>query len=168
MVRRKEAQLCRYSRTLQARDFCTRKAQVGDDLFLINIGRICGFAHQDEKTEKVRLTCLRPGTEIVFERRFLIEGSRSFVECDNGERIMVTDIIPTREATFAGLPGGGRPTAVDAVKWPNGLGMGLNCMPLGIHIRVLQLPAVKQRKKVKAPKVEQIERRAQRRSHVNA
>lgn len=116
----------------------------------------------------MRLTCLRPGTEIVFERRFPIEGSRSFVECDNGERIMVTDIIPTREATFSGLPDGHRPRAVDGVKWPSGLGMGLSCMPFGTRIRVLQLPATKQRKKLEAPEVERIERRARQRRRVNA
>jgi hypothetical protein len=156
-----EAKLCSYSRTLQARDLCTRKAKVGDELSLVKVGRwIRGFAHWDVKQQKAVLTCLRPGTEIVFERRFLIEGSRSFVECDNGERIMVTDIIPTKEATIAGLPNGYRDgrTAVDGVKWPTGLGMGLSCLPIGINIRVLQLPPTKQRKRAKAVEVERIER----------
>lgn len=152
--------MCDYSETLSARDFCTRKAKLGDELELIALASgVKGFVKWNEGTEGVRFghpwkargvaTCLKPGTEIVFERRFLFEGSRTFVECDNGERMEVTDMAPTREARTAMLPGGtGRP--VDGVEFPDGRGIALNCLPLYTRIRVLQLPAPR-RRKAKAP-----------------
>lgn len=152
--------MCDYSVTLNARDLCTRKAKVGDELELIALASgLNGFVKWNDGTEGVKFghpwrkrgvaTCLKPGTEIVFDRRFLFEGSRTFVQLDNGERMMVTDMAPTREARSAMLPGGvDRP--VDGIEFPDGRGIGLNSLPLGLRIKVLQLPAVKRRKRAPA------------------
>src|SRR5206468_3898246 len=94
--------MCDYSEYLNARQLCTRRAMVGDELELISTHGIHGFAKRWRG--RWLLTCLRPGTEIAFDKRQVLRDCRSFVECDNGERILVNDIVP-REARFTMVPG---------------------------------------------------------------
>jgi hypothetical protein len=137
--------MCDYSEQLAARDFCRRKAKIGDELELIHVaGSLLGFALKTGHGSRRRdwtLTCLRHGTEIAFERRQVLHQCRSFVECDTGERMLVNDIMP-REARMLSTGHGG-----DRLEFANGLVCGISAIDLGMKIKVLQLPAVKQRKR---------------------
>ena len=134
--------MCDYSQHLTVRQLCTRRAMVGDELELVTIFGVRGFAKRLHG--RWSLTCLRPGTEVAFDKRQVLRQCRSFVECDNGERILVNDIMP-KEARFCRVPGGG-----DGLEFSNGLQCGLIAIDFGARIRVLQLPAVKHRRKQQA------------------
>ena len=138
--------MCDYSQQLTARQLCTRRAMVGDELELVTIFGVRGFAKRLHG--RWSLTCLRPGTEVAFDKRQVLRQCRSFVECDNGERILVNDIMP-KEARFCRVPGGG-----DGLEFSNGLQCGLGAIDNGARIRVLQLPAVKRRRKQAAAKAQ--------------
>lgn len=157
--------MCDYSQTVNARRLCTRKAKVGDELDLVQLGSgVWGFMKwkQGEGFKPGRswhgrgvVTCLRPGTEIVFERRFVIPTSRSNIVCDNGEVINVADITPGLEARTGTVWTSGRLRySSDVVEFPSGLQMGLAAVPLHMQVRVLQLPVVKRRKAKVEAKVE--------------
>jgi hypothetical protein len=135
--------MCDYSEQLNVRRLCRRKAMVGDELELISTRGVRGFA----KWWRGRwsLTCLRPGTEVVFSHRQVLSDCRSFVECDNGERVLVNDILP-KEARFAMVPGGLQ-RAIDGLEFSSGLQCGLSAISLGARLRVLQLPAVRRRQR---------------------
>jgi hypothetical protein len=135
--------MCDYSEQL-ARRFCRRPAMVGDELELITFAGVRCFAKL-WRNKRWLPTCLRPGTEIVFSHRQVLSQCRSFVECDNGERILVNDIMP-KEARFAMVPGGLQ-RARDGLEFSNGLQCGLSAIGLGTRIRVLQLPAVRHRRR---------------------
>jgi hypothetical protein len=151
--------VCDYSlkvKQLKACNVATRKAKVGDELVLGHMGYgICGFMlHKDNHWHA---TCVPVGAEIELDRRPMLVGSRSFVECDNGERIMVTDIAPSRQVTFA---------RGDTIMWASTLRIGLKALAIGqqkiaapaLRIKVLQLPATKRKAKVvAAPEVERHE-----------
>jgi hypothetical protein len=131
--------MCDYSQQLAARRLCTRRAMVGDELTLIHLRGVFGFAKW--LGTRWSLTCIRHGSEVAFERRQVLSDCRSFVECDNGERILVNDIMP-KEARFTMVPGGG-----DGFEFSNGLVCGMSAITYGASIKVLQLPAPKQRKR---------------------
>lgn len=133
--------MCDYSQQL-ARRLCTRRAMVGDELVLRHFGAVLGFA----KLWHGRwcLTCIRHGSEVAFEHRQVLHQCRSFVECDNGERILVNDILP-REARFTMVAGGG-----DGFEFANGLVCGMSAIDLGVSMKVLQVPAPKQRQRTPA------------------
>jgi hypothetical protein len=135
--------MCDYSQQLAARRFCRRRAMVGDELELISFGHgwLRGFAKRWRG--RWLLTCIRHGSEIAFEQRQVLHDCRSFVECDNGERILVNDIMP-REARFISAHHGG-----DVLEFSNGLQCGISAIDLGARIKVLQVPASKRRKRSK-------------------
>lgn len=128
--------MCDYSQQL-ARRLCTRRAMVGDELVLRYFGVVLGFAKRWHG--RWCLTCIRHGSEVAFEHRQVLKQCHSFVECDNGERILVNDILP-REARFTMVAGGG-----DGFEFANGLVCGLSAIDLGISMKVLQVPAPKRR-----------------------
>lgn len=130
--------MCDYSQQLRRH---SRPAMVGDELEMIALG---GWGRGFAKHWRGRwlLTCLRHGTEIVFDRRQVLQQCHSFIE-HNGERFMVNDILPREARTMVG-PGayGG-----DALEFSNGLVCGLSAIALGARIRVLQVPAPRRRKR---------------------
>lgn len=142
--------MCDYSQDVHLKDVCTRRAKVGDELELVQLGwGLRAFVQRpDEGPSRMGITCIRPGTEVEFDRRFMIPTSRSNVTADNGEVFNVADIVPSRLATFKSVPRSF--TGSDGVEWASGLAMGLNCLPVGLRIRVLQLPAKTRRTKAKA------------------
>lgn len=150
--------MCNYSR-MQVRDFCVRRAKVGDELELVHVaGYIRGFARMgvgkkwSRGRQGIEVTCLRLGTEVAFAKPPFFDGVLTWVECDNGERVRVTDRADTCVAKIAGLPGGGAVESyvVDGVEFPDGRAIGLCCLRVGERIKVLQLPAPRRRRKARA------------------
>lgn len=152
--------MCDYSQHLSVRDFCTRRAKVGDELELLNLAHsVFGFIKWNEgegykpgKSWRGRgvVTCLRPGTEIVFERRWVIPTSRSNITLESGEVFNVADIVPDVVARTGSVRPFGYGLTSDVIEFPNGLQLGLAGVPLFMRVKVLQLPVVKRRKSVKA------------------
>jgi hypothetical protein len=108
----------------------SRSGKVGDKLvtsaFLKSATR--GFAAVDDPTVAV---CLRPGTEIVFEREVEYDGwLRSFPNRRTGAKLarfrQISNDIPGHR---------------DALEFPNGKIVLLTKLVEGQHARVLQLPA---------------------------
>jgi hypothetical protein len=108
----------------------SRPAEVGDKLvttgFTNSVTR--GFAAVDDPTVAV---CLRPGTEIAFEREVEYDGLLPFLRNRKaGAKLarfrQITNEIPFHQ---------------DAVEFPNGKVVLLTKLARGQHAKVLQLPA---------------------------
>lgn len=150
--------MCNYSK-LAAR---SRRAKVDDVLELINFkrrelvsyGRRSKFVTWAEKGfclvggDPDTVTCLRPGTEVVFSEPPLFPGVRTWADGENGERVLVTDRAVCCEARVAILPGQWSYWR-DGVEFANGSQIGFTSLEIGVQLRVLQLPAKRSRSKPK-------------------
>ena len=109
----------------------SRPAQVGDELittrFLNSVTR--GFAAAGEPEVAV---CLRPGTELAFDRA---------VECEAGYGLLPNKRMQARVATFRQVNHGVWDAHHDALEFPDGQVMLVTRLIEGQRANVLQLPA---------------------------
>ena len=113
----------------------SRPAKVGDKLVSTSFSHVItrGFAAVGEPNAAV---CLRPGTEVVFERE---------VECEGGRRfpfmIASNEKLGHKVARFRHVNKDNPHTHHDALEFPNGQIVLLTNLREGQHATVLQLPA---------------------------
>jgi hypothetical protein len=119
--------MCDYS----LHNVASRPAKVGDKLvstrFTNSVTR--GFAPQGQPDVAV---CLRPGTEIAFERE---------VECEAGYGLLPNKKLGEKLARFRQINRGLLDMHHDALEFPNGQVVLLTRLIEGQHATVLQLPA---------------------------
>ncbi len=121
--------MCDYS----LENVITRPAQVGDKLVTTSFSNSVtrGFAALEDPKVAV---CLRPGTEIAFEREIEYEGLLPFLRNRKaGAKLarfrQISNDIPSHR---------------DALEFPNGKVVLLTKLVRGQHAKVLQLPACAQ------------------------
>jgi hypothetical protein len=151
--------MCNYSLNSGAK---VRNARIGDRLEIRSFGWVRGFALI--RGARNTVTCLKRGTEIVFDRPPLFVGVLTWVECDNGERIQVTDRASCREARLVRAPrphGGshGLMQEKDVLAFADGQMIAVQCLQVGDRVTVLQLPARRRRRHVKQRVKARIEKR---------
>ena len=142
--------MCNYSLKVRAKE---QKAQVGDHLEVRAFPNgpyapVRGFAKVDGKPNTV--VCLKPGTEIAFDRRPLFLGSMTWVECDNGERMRVTDVASSCVARLRHPPrplGGFQIEVEDVLEFADGMMIAVACLQVGDRAKVLQVPIKRRRVK---------------------
>jgi hypothetical protein len=137
--------MCDYSLKVSLR---SRAAKVGDHLEVRAFGAWRrGFAKVGT-TKSV--TCLKVGTEIVFDKPPFFVGVLTWVECDNGERIQVTDRASCCEARLERAP---RPLGMvqsgDVIAFADGKMIAVQCLQVGVCATVIQLPVKRKRAKLR-------------------
>jgi hypothetical protein len=119
--------MCDYS----LHNVTSRPAKIDDKLVStkFSCSTTRGFAAVGEPNVAV---CLRPGTEVAFERE---------VEYERGWGILRKHTIPQKEARFRQVDNEKQGVHHDALEFPNGQIVLVHNLREGQHVTVLQLPA---------------------------